>query len=289
MKASTVRLLHLQTPKFWLLAIASSLLAMHLTLNWQFTRDATQLSVGFLGSITILSLLWEKPHSLNLKTSIFASGWGFLLILWIVVRSLSISAPDDLLREISPLISGIGLALLASGFKGLKQYWRSLLILLIISIPTTALLEATIDDKLGISLLVAKLSTFVLWYCGFEPVRQGTEIAFATGAVEVATACAGINLMILLLQLSGIFMLKFALQIPQKILTMISAIALAVFVNVIRVIYLLFLRANFQEEAFNYWHDGGGAQVFATTAMLLFGISCYFLLKQNELQEDFVE
>lgn len=285
MKASAVRFVHLQTPKFWLLAIASSLLAMHLTLNWRFGSSSSQLSVGFLGSITLLSLLWEKRHTLNLKTSIFSSGLGFLLITWILVRSLSISTADDMLREISPLISGMGLGLLASGFKGIKQYWRSLLVLFIISLPTTSLPDA-VDKILGISLFTAKMATFILWYCGFEPVRHGTEIAFPTGAVEVASACAGIDLMILLLQLSGLFILKYSLNPILKLLTIASGIILAFFVNTIRVILLLLLRANFHDNAFNYWHDGGGGQLFATLSIILFGMSCYCLLKQTEVNQE---
>ena len=285
MKASAVRFVHLQTPKFWLLAIASALLAMHLTLNWRFGSNSSQLSVGCLGAIAILSFLWEKRHTLTIKTSIFSSGLGFLLIAWILVRSLSISTADDILREVSPLISGLGLGLLASGFKGLKQYWRSLLVLLIISIPTTSLPDA-VDKILGISLLTAKMATFVLWYCGFEPVRHGTDIIFPTGAVEVASACSGIDLMVLLLQLSGIFLLKFSLNLTPTILTIVSGISLSFVVNTIRVIFLLLLRVNFQYDAFDYWHQGSGAQVFATTAMMLFGMSCYYLLKQTEADRE---
>lgn len=135
-------------------------------------------------------------------------------------------------------------------------------------------------------MLTAKMATFVLWYCGFEPVRQGTDIALPTGAVEVASACAGINLMILLLQLSGIFLLKFPLRRMGQLLAMVSGIIVAFLINTIRVMILLLLRASFYDEAFHYWHNGGGQEFFGTTAMVLFGICCYFLLKHHEVNRE---
>ncbi|MDJ1183562.1 cyanoexosortase A [Roseofilum casamattae] len=277
--------MYILTVKYLLLAIATSVLAIHLTVSWRFSSDLNQLSMMAFGGISLLSLLWEKHNNLTLKSGLKSSLLGSLLIGWIAVRSLSISAPDDVLREVSPLISGVGVALLASGFRGLKQYWRSLLILAIISVPAT-LLPGIIDSILGISLNTAKTVTFVLWYFGFEPVRQGTEIFWQTGGVEVNNSCSGINVTILLSQLAGILALRYSFSKISILLSFSSAIAITFMMNVMRIIVLLFLNARSQDSAFQYWHHGDGAQLFSTTIILIFGLVCYVLLKREELKQN---
>ncbi|MBP0011603.1 MAG: cyanoexosortase A [Roseofilum sp. SBFL] len=272
------------TLKYLLLAIAVCLLAVHLTLNWQFTGDLNQLSLAAFGSLSLLSLLWENHHNLTLKAGLGSSLLGGLLIGWIALRSVSVSAADDILREVSLLISGIGLALLASGVRGLKQHKKPLFILAIISLPVTAL-PGLIDPILGVSINTAKAATFALWYFGFEPIRQGTEIFWQTGGVEVNDSCSGIHVMILLCQLAGILALRYSFSQMSMLWILVSAIAITFVMNVGRVILLLFLRANLQEAAFEYWHHGGGAQWFSTIVMLAFGLACYAIAKQQELNQ----
>ena len=273
--------MYILTVKYLLLAIASSVFAIHLTVTWRFTGDPNQLSMMAFGIFSLLSLLLENRDRLTLKAGLKSSLFGGLLIGWIVMRSLSISAADDVLREISPLISGIGVALLASGIGGLKQYWKPLFILAIISVPAT-LLPGFIDSILGISLKTAKTVTFVLWYLGFDPVRQGAEIFWQTGGVEVNNSCSGINVMILLSQLAGILALRYSFGKMSVLLGFLSAIAIAFTMNVMRVILLLSLSARSQDSAFQYWHHGGGSQLFSTTIILIFGLVCYLLLQREE-------
>ena len=128
-----------ESPKYWLLAIATGLIAIHLTLTWRSNNvDVLGTSLLFWGAGAIL--MWEKKDSLDLETELVSTLAGISILALVLLKSLSISGYDIFLR-FSPLISGLGLGLLASGFKGLKQYWQELLIVGFIAIPPGLILK----------------------------------------------------------------------------------------------------------------------------------------------------
>ena len=123
----------LKNSPFWLLGIAAGLVAINLTLVWQ-AGDIGHLGVSALFWLTVASLLWEKRHSLSLESGVFPSFLGALLIAWVLLNSASLpDAPDSILHNpflhILPFISALGLGLIASGFRGIKQYWRELTVM----------------------------------------------------------------------------------------------------------------------------------------------------------------
>nr|WP_293089917.1 archaeosortase/exosortase family protein [Moorena sp. SIO3H5] len=77
----------------------------------------------------------------------------------------------------------LGLGLLASGLKGLKQYWQHLTIFLCLAIPS-GLPTLLID----VSTLTAKFSGLLLWYSGFEVSRQGVYLILPTVGALVSGA-----------------------------------------------------------------------------------------------------
>ena len=94
-KASSLgELKPLKNTQFWLLAIAGSLIAIHLNLIWRSDPNLTQASMSFLGWGAVLSLLWEKRHTLSFKSDIFSSLLGLLLIAFVLVRSASMTSFD---------------------------------------------------------------------------------------------------------------------------------------------------------------------------------------------------
>jgi exosortase/archaeosortase family protein len=118
---------HVQEPKYWLLGIASGLIALHLTLAYR-TNDTDLFGTMLLFWGVVAFLIWERYESLTFESGVFASFFGASLIALILLKSSSISGYDLFIRA-TPFLSGISLALLASGTKGLKQYWQEILIL----------------------------------------------------------------------------------------------------------------------------------------------------------------
>lgn len=111
-----------------------------------------------------------------------------------------------------PFISGLGLALIASGFRGLKQYTGELITLFFINVPK--LLPEWVIYKL--TLLTAKLSAFILWYTGFEVTLSGINVYLPNGSVEVLSGCSGLESISQMLGLAILFLLMFPQNWQQK-------------------------------------------------------------------------
>lgn len=268
---------YIQEPKYWLLGIASGLIALHLTLTSR-TNDTDLFGTMLLFWGVVAFLIWERHESLTFESGIFASFFGTSLIALILLKSSSISGYDFFIRA-TPFLSGISLALLASGTKGLKQYWQELLILAYTAIP-----PGFIGVFVDVALLTAKFSAFLLHYLGFEVVRKGVFLILEKGSVEVYHGCSGVNAMLQLLGLALVFLLMFPTTVGQKIVVPLVAIITAFIINAARVALMAVLVSLSQPEAFKYWHEGNGSVVFSMIAVLIFGLFCWFAILKDEPQ-----
>jgi len=265
----------LQNTQFWLLAIAGGLIAVHLSLSWRLSGDFNRMSISVLCWGAVLSLLWEKRHTLSLKSGIFSSTLALLIITFFLLRSFFITSFDALF-DLSPLIAGLGLAMLASGVKGLQQYWQELIIVLAFTVPVELLIAS-----IHLSTLTAKFATFILSDLGFEVSRQGVNIILPKGAVEVNPGCSGIEGIVRLLQLAVLFLVMFPTNLLKKFLVPVVAVLVAFVVNAVRVALMAILVAYSNHEAFLYWHAGTGSQIFVLISSLVFGLFCYFISQKD--------
>ncbi|MEG4962390.1 MULTISPECIES: cyanoexosortase A [unclassified Microcoleus] len=268
---------HVQEPKYWLLGIASGLIALHLTLTSR-TNDTDLFGTMLLFWGVVAFLIWERHESLTFESGVFASFFGSSLIALILLKSSSISGYDFFIRA-TPFLSGISLALLASGTKGLKQYWQELLILAYTAIPP-GLIGVFVD----VALLTAKFSAFLLHYLGFEVVRKGVRLILETGSVDVYHGCSGVNAMLQLLGMALVFLLMFPTTTGQKIVVPIVAIIIAFVVNAGRVALMAVLVSLSQPQAFKYWHEGNGSVIFSMIAVSIFGLFCWFAILKDQPQ-----
>ncbi|NQE32487.1 cyanoexosortase A [Microcoleus asticus] len=268
---------HIQEPKYWLLGIASGLIVLHLTLTSR-TNDTDLFGTMLLFWGVVAFLIWERHESLTFESGIFASFFGSSLIALILLKSSSISGYDFFIRA-TPFLSGISLALLASGTKGLKQYWQELLILGYTAIPP-GLIGVFVD----VAKLTAKFSAFILHYLGFEVVRKGVFLILEKGSVEVYHGCSGVNAMLQLLGMALVFLLMFPTTVGQKIVLPLVAIIIAFVVNAARVALMAVLVSLSQPAAFKYWHEGNGSVIFSMIAVSIFGLFCWFAILKDQPQ-----
>ena len=264
-------------PKFWLLGIAVSLLVIYLNLIWKIGSDGW-LNNNLIFWLFISCMLWDKRNSFQLESGIISTIIGTLLIALGLVKSTHITGPGPVLNAL-PLIYALGLAMLASGFKGLKQYWQELLLFFIWSVPKIWLIKP-IDESFQVSELTAKYVSFVLWYLGFNVDRQGIMVNLPTGGITITSECAGILMMFWLLQIAIIFLMIFPTDLFKKIFIPILAILIGFAVNVFRLTILAFVVSN--QEAFHYWHSGDGAGIFRIICILAFGLLCWLTIQQEE-------
>jgi cyanoexosortase A len=271
----------LKAPQFWLLAIGANLIAIHLTLTHR-GGNVSLLASSLLFWLAVSSLVWKKRHDLKLESGVFASFLGIAIVTAIMLKS--VSRPTSNFLGVSPFVSALGLGLLASGFAGLKQYWRELIVLFFLGVP-----KVLIWPIIDISVLSAQLATFILWYTGFEVRRQKFDVMLPKGGVNVNMGCSGFEGIFYLLGLAVLFLVMFPLDgLKKKILVPIVAVFIAFFVNGFRIALMAILANDQNQEALKYWHVGDGSLIFSMISVGLFGLFCYFLLRQenSEAQEE---
>ena len=197
----------------------------------------------------------------------FSSFVGTALLALVLYKSTHLFEGDFFLR-VSPLLSLVGWALVASGMKGLGQYRREMLLLGFLAVPWEFVY------LFDVSLVTAKFSAFVLWLLGFEVTRQGVWLILPAGSIEVYRGCSGIRTIFQLLSASWLVLAIAPTTRVQKIGLPIAAILLGFAVNGgaggadgsaggrvrYRWIYLL--------------ARGDGSLIFSAIAMLAFGCVC---------------
>ena len=262
--------------KYCLFGIGIGLVALHLNLSEQFGRPDFS-SHSFLFWMVVLPLLWEKTVKLHLESDTVSSFVGVSILTLVLYRSLHLF-PEDFFLRISPLLSLLGWGLLASGSKGLKQYYQEFFLLLFLAIPWEFIY---IWD---ISRITASFSAFILWLLGFEVARQGVWLIMPTGSVEVYNGCSGVRMILQLLGLSWIVLTIVPSNWRQKIWLPIAAILLGFVINGFRVALMAVLVALSNSEGFDYWHTGTGSLIFSAIAVLLFGGICLASLPRENFQ-----
>lgn len=263
-----------QDPKTWIVGIAIALIALHLILVERANNpDLVGMSLVFW--VAVSTLIWERRNTFKLESGIFSSFLGASLLACVLLKSSSIAGYDFFLR-ILPFISAFSIALLASGVKGLKQYWQELFILAFIIIPPGLILRF-----FDIGTVTAKLTGFILWYAGFSVTRQDLLLILPTGSVEVGYGCTGVSAMLQLVGISILFLFMFPdHKRLHRILLPLVAIVIAFIVNTVRVALLALIVSN--TTAFDYWHQGTGSLIFSMIAVGIFGLFCWFTVLRKK-------
>jgi cyanoexosortase A len=267
---------------FWLTAVGAAFAAIYLTLLDR-SGDEAHFGMSALFLFAVGSLLWDKREHLKFESSVLASAVGVFilgLVLWRSATFGQFEVPGEyhktsIFLSIMPMVSAVGLGLVASGLQGLRQYWREVLILFFLGVP-----RIVIAALVNLSPITAKFSTFLLWYLGFNVELDGVFIRLPKGAVEVYEGCSGVESITYVLGLSVICLVMFPVaERSLQILSVIVAIAIGFLVNAFRVALMAILVAFSNQAAFKFWHEGTGSLVFGAIAVITFGIFYYFLLQ----------
>lgn len=263
---------------FWLIVIATGLITVNMTLLWKM-GDMAHFYMSVVFWLAVGSLLWDKQDSLKqggAKSDTLSIVAGTILIAFIFFKSAMVSSQSSYFLRLAPFLSGLGLSLIAVGFQNLKQYWRELLILFFQGVPSVI----TAPFSENIATLTAKSAHVILWYLGFDVMREGNYVALPTGRVLVYGGCSGLEAMNYLLGLSVVCLVMFPTK-QNKALVIGVALAFGYIVNAFRVAAMALLVAHKRLDLFKYWHEGEGSLVVGMIAVILFGIFYQFMLKKD--------
>ncbi|MFN5515953.1 MAG: cyanoexosortase A [Cyanobacteriota bacterium] len=263
-----------QRTDVWLSGLGIALAGLHLVLLDK-AKEEHLLSLSILMWLTVASLLWDRRRELSFKSDLFSTVLGAVLLVSILARNL---IPTDLSLRLLPLVGGISLALLASGYRQLRQYWREItaLTLLLLAKLITIFLNA-----INLPLFTAKVATFLLWLGGFEVYREGVYIELSKGKVEVLGACSGVESILLVVCVAVLFFFLIPISHLQKAVCLLIAALIGFVVNAVRVIIMALLVDAGDKAAFDYWHGSDGSLSFAVVSVCLFGLFCWLAYVRN--------
>ena len=189
---------------------------------------------------------------------------------------MGIQAPTDNYLAAGPFIATLGLTLLMSGWRYLNQYRSELILMFVFGIPKV-LLWPIVD----IRETTARFSALILNNLGFDTLREGVIITLPTGSVEVIQDCSGLNGMLYLLAMSGLFLVMLPLKGIKQYFIPPMGVTIAFLFNGARVSFLALMAADPNPERFEAWHN---TSVFSLGALGLFcGIYCLLLWRERQV------
>jgi exosortase/archaeosortase family protein len=119
----------------------------------------------------------------------------------------------------------------------------------------------------------AVLTQGFLGFVGIEAVRSGTVLTLARGAIEIDGGCSSLIPLWLLTKMALGWALVVPLSLGQGLALAIAALVLALGVNGVRLCLLAVLSEPSMAADFYFWHQGGGADLCATVAIVAFGLT----------------
>ena len=273
--------------RFWLFSSLPGLGIFHLNLMWKNTGNIDLLTTSILFYGAIFWLLWKKRTKVKINSDLLSSLIGLSLLIIVIIKTISLFSFEYNLLSLMPLLAGISLALIASGFRGLGQYSQELFFAWFLFFPT-GVIGNFIDNIIKITALNAKFATYFLYYLGFNVTNQGNEVWLSLPNLGnykaiVDYPCAGVPMILLLLKLAFLLISFFPVKKTQTIAIPLVSIAIGFLLGVIRVCILTLVIP--EQVTFDYWHGSQGSQIFSTLAIMIFSGYAYWLLHREGLLE----
>lgn len=261
--------------QYGLLGLCASLFSIYLVLVWR-VGELTHLGISGLFLLAALTLIWENHANYVYRHDRTATLVAAGLIGWMLWQTPEVTQEHHSQLRLFPFISGLAVALIASGFRGLLQYRRELAIMFFLGVPSV------LFRSLDISWLTAAAAELLLKLAGFAVVRENFFLTLPVGTTAVHAGFSGIESIAYLLGIAVVSLCLYPVERMKQISALIAACVIPFGVNSVRVAVMATLAAPQDQREFLYWYEGDGALISGVAAIILFAIF-YWILYRLEI------
>jgi exosortase len=231
---------------------------------WHTNEDYSH---GFLVIPIALYIVWAKRKKLvSLQSDPLWSGLPVLAIsaMFYIVSYIT---RFHIILHISMLFILVGLLLFMGGW-GLTKELSLALVFLLFMFPIPSEYYILMTNPL--KLFITKISTEIIYLMGVPVYREGNILFLATTQLEVAEACSGVRSLYSYLMLACLFAFMCRKK-ASRIILPLSALPLAIFINILRVSGTGIIADYFGPEvAQGFFHKFSGLVLFVLGFVLLF-------------------
>jgi exosortase len=224
-------------------------------------------SHGFLIPVISGYFFWQKKDILKSVAASPSTSGLFILISGIGIYLIGYLSGEQFTMRFSMLIVLAGAIVFTYGIEFFKAVSFPVSYLLFM-IPLPYLIYDSVAFPL--KLLVSKVSVEFLSLIGILVMREGNIIHLADTTLEVADACSGIRSIISLLALSTAIAYVTQKGWIKRLILILLAVPIAVFVNSIRVIVTGILAEKYGAKAAEgFFHEFAGLVIFGLAIFIL--------------------
>ncbi len=255
------------------LAAAVACLQVGMTLRWEgVVEHQGAVAVGWFGA---LWLLLERRRAQGVRLHLAEAIVGASLVGFACAVTVVTWEGYRAAHRLLPLLAGLGLAVLASGVRGLPQHGR---LLAVLGAALLSPLPSVVRERTAFLEPTAAAAEVLVQLAGTPVAREGVLLFVDGGTVEVTPLCSGLKLAGQLGVLALLLLCLFRTTARQKVGVVLAAVFVGFLVNTGRVAFLTLVAAHAQDD-FVFWDgDGLGSNVFPLVGTLLAASAWWLLL-----------
>jgi exosortase len=233
-----------------------------------------QYSHGYLVPFFALALLWVRRGLFGADAQ-WPNWWGAaLLLISAGLRLVAAYVFFGWLEGLSLLIACAGVCLLVGGWGSLRWAWPAIAFLAFM-VPLPFRVQVALGPALQRMATVA--SAYALQTVGFCAVADGNVIRMTGASIGVVEACSGLSMLITFFALSTGVALIIRRPLRDRVVVLLSAVPIALGVNIARITVTGVLHKTVGSEAANaVFHDLAG-WLMMPLALALVGLELFVL------------
>jgi exosortase len=228
-------------------------------------------SHGFLIPFISGYLIWRRKDRLT-QAAVSPSDTGLMLLIFsLIFYFIATIGVEQFTMRFSMIMVILSLTVFLAGWK-YSQILFLPIVYLVFMIPFPSIIWNKIAFPL--KLFATQMSVYVIQFFDIPVFGEGNIIHLANTSLEVVDACSGLRSLTSLLALSSALALLTEHSGTKKFLIFLSAVPIAIFLNIIRLTITAILSRYYGPDiAQGFLHEASGILIFIFSFLFLYAVN----------------